>query len=266
MPKSQSFIGFPEGMLLGKPVRLPVLENTADLFALNKLPGLVGKPHPWFPGKPDVCSAIRHQISLGKGELERLNIERAYSVYSPEPDLGGPMVFAKHKVAGDCLKNALGSDMLNFTYYLVTASRNDGSELKCDLPIASNRNEPRATISHKYGKKSSTQFNKIKETGALTLWRATTIFPRMDQIRLHAFELGIPAIGDCLYGPPRAEFELRSKRTRTTNKSQGQFSGVGLALIQIDISRVFPEISILEASLPRSMRSLLVKSGLLCED
>lgn len=251
-------------MLLEKPVRLPVLENTPDLFALNKLPGLVGKAHPWFPGRRDVSSAIRHQISSGKGELERLHIDGAYFVFSPEPDFGGPILFAKHKSAADCLKNALGSDLLSFTYYLVTASRTDESYLECALPIAQDPIEPKAVISHKYGKKSSTRFNKINESDSLTLWKATTSLPRMDQIRLHAFEAGIPAFGESLYCQRRMQPEPPTKRQ--SQKPSARFSGVGLSLIQINISRVFPEISNLEAKVPPPLSTLLVKSGLLCED
>jgi hypothetical protein len=264
MSKSQSFIGFPEGMLLENPVRLPVLENTPDMFALNKLPGLLGKGHPWFRARPDVSSAIRHQISLGKGELERLNIPAAYYVFGPEPDLGGPMLFAKHKSAGDCLKNALGSDMLRFTYYLVTASRTDETYLECDLPIAQDPDEPKSVISRKYGKKSSTRFNKINESASLTLWQATTTLPRMDQIRLHAFEAGIPALGERLYVQQKGNPGLHSKAS--IQKSLLRFSGVGLALIQVDMYQGLPEISTLKATLPRHLTTLLVKSELLNED
>ena len=251
-------------MLLEKPVRLPVLENTPDLFALNKMPGLLGKPHPWFRDRRDVSSSIHDQISLGKGELERLHIEGAFIVYSPEPDVSGPILFAKHKSAADYLKNALGSDLFCFTYYLVTASRTDERSIECDLPITQDPIEPKAVISHKYGKKSSTRFNKINESDSLTLWRATTSLPRMDQIRLHAYEAGIPAVGENLYCHRKSQSEPIFKRQN--KKPLARFSGVGLSLIQIDISRVFPEISNLEAKLSRPLSTLLVKSGLLCED
>ena len=83
MANARTFIGFPEGILRGKPVRLPVIENKESWYAVNKLSGLLGKKHTWFPGRPDVSSAIRRQLESGKPELDRLGIRGAYPVFSP---------------------------------------------------------------------------------------------------------------------------------------------------------------------------------------
>lgn len=251
-------------MLRGKPLRLPLIENEPDWYVLNKLSGLLGKQHPWFQGRPDVCSAIRAQLEAGKPELKRLGVTGAYLVYSPEPDLAGPMLFAKDRDAGEFLKNALGSDQLGFDYLMVTEAKTDGSRLHCELPVGSHRTEARSVVSHKFGKKSSTTFKKLHETPSITLWRARTKLPRMDQIRIHAYEVGIPVFGDRLYGGDADEVQVWGNKT--LQDTLRRFSGIGLALTRIDLSAVEVGIVEIEAPLPKPLSLLLNKCGLVYEN
>lgn len=251
-------------MLSGKPLRLSLIENESGWYVLNKLSGLLGKQHPWFQGRPDVCSAIRAQLDAGKPELRRLGVTGAYLVYSPEPDLSGPMLFANNRKTGEFLKNALGSDRLGFDYLMVTVAKVEGSILHCDLPIGNHRTEARSVVSHKYGKKSSTTFKKLHETPSVALWKARTKLPRVDQIRTHANEVGIPVFGDRLYGCDADEIQVRGNETlRDTLR---RFSGIGLALTRIDLSAVDLGITEVEAPLPKPLSLLLRKCGLVYEN
>ncbi len=264
MSNTRSFIGFPEGMLRGKPLRLPVIESRPDWYALNKLSGLLGKQHPWFQGRPDVCSAIRAQLDAGKPELKRLGVTGAYLVYSPEPDIAGPMLFANNSEAGEFIKNALGSDRLGFDYLMLTEAKVDGSTLHCDLPIGNHRSEARSVVSHRFGKKSSTTFKKLHESASITLWKASTKLPRMDQIRIHAYEVGIPVFGDRLYASDANEIQVWGNKT--LRDALRRFSGIGLALTRIDLSAIAVGIAQIEAPLPKPLELLMNKCGLIYEN
>lgn len=259
MANARTFIGFPEGILRGKPVRLPVIENKESWYAVNKLSGLLGKKHPWFPGRPDVSSAIRRQLESGKPELDRLGITGAYPVFSPEPDLAGPMILAKNSESSDFLRNALGSNRFRFEYLLVTAAKVPESSLLCDLPIGTHRDKPCAVISHRYGKKSSTKFTKLQETASISLWRAETELPRMDQVRIHAFELGIPVFKDNLYCGEAAEPTVLAGKAE--RKLLSRFSGLGIGLTRINVSLGDSAMHLVEAPLSKPLLVLLNKCG-----
>ena len=236
MSKSGDFIGFPENWLRQKPVRLPVLRNEADWFVVNKLAGLLPQAHPWYPDKSNLTQAIRKQAEEGKGELRRLGITHCYYVCGPECESPGPTLFAKTKFGSDHLKNAYGSNLIEFQFLFVTRSHTSDSELNCELPVGQHRDQPKAVISHKYGKKASTRFRKVSESDFGELWEATTTHPRYHQIRLHAAELGIPVFGDGLYGEQLIEKEMRP-RGRAPRAFLPRFSGLALLLSAMDLSR-----------------------------
>jgi hypothetical protein len=108
MTEPGAFIGFPEGMVRDKPVRLPILANESTWFCLDKSAGLAGQAHPWYSDRLDVSSAIRKQAEKGKGELKRLGILGAHYICGPEPEFEGPMILSKDKGTAHILRNDLG--------------------------------------------------------------------------------------------------------------------------------------------------------------
>lgn len=260
MATTKGYIGFPEGMLRDKPLRLPVLVNESDWFCLAKCAGIVARAHPWYSARQDICRAIRIQAKEGKAELQRLKIPEAYYVCGPEPELAGPVVFAKSKLAAERLRNAFGSDQFQFAYRFVTSAKISEEELECKLPIAIHKREAKALISHSSGKKSHTRFRKLGDAAQFTLWEAASKQPRLHQIRLHAAELGIPVFGDNLYGSDFAGFP--SPHGASKRKTTSRFPGMALVLYSIDLCQVCPDFLPLSAQIPKPFAALLRKNGL----
>ncbi|MDG2170044.1 MAG: pseudouridine synthase [Opitutales bacterium] len=261
MAKNGDFIGFPENRLREKPVRLPVLKNEPDWFAVNKFAGLLPQAHPWYQGKPNLTQAIRDQVNEGKGELQRLGITHCYYICGPECESSGPALFAKTKIGADLLKNAYGSDQIRFRYWFVTRNRTSESEYNCELPIGRHKERNSAVITHKFGKKASTQFRKQGESDHGALWEATTLRPRFHQVRLHAAELGIPVWGDELYDEQKDEEPPKYHRRRNpVNKLR--FSGLASILVSMDLTLIFDEEMVLSASFSKPFSLMLRKSGL----
>jgi len=260
MAKNGDFIGFPENRLREKPVRLPVLQNEPDWFAVNKFVGLLPQAHPWYQDKPNLTQAIRDQVDEGKGELQRLGISHCYYICGPECESSGPALFAKTKAGADLLKNAYGSDQIEFRYWFVTRNRTSESELVCELPIGRHKERNRAVISHRFGKKASTQFRKQDESEYGALWEATTSHPRIHQVRLHAAELGIPIWGDDLYGEQKDEEPAKFHRRRNQVRKP-RFSGLALILVSMNLTRSFDENVALKATFPKPFSLMLRKCG-----
>ena len=258
MAKSGAFIGFPEGRVREKPVRLPVLENRTDWFALNKFAGLLPQAHPWYQDKVNLTQAIRDQSREGKGELERLGIANCYYVCGPECEFSGPALFAKSKEGADFLKNAYGSDQIRFRYHFVSRNRVEDSHITCDLPVGIHSEEPRAVISHRFGKKARTQFKKLSDSSQFSLWEASSCHPRMHQVRIHAAELGIPVLGDAIYGEELPDPPSVGRKGYKNRPSKPRFSGLALVLLDLDLSRTFKEGPTIDAAPPKPF-ALLVK-------
>lgn len=259
MAKKGDFIGFPEGRLREKPVRLPVLANQEDWFAVNKFAGILPQAHPWYSERPNLTSAIRDQISEGKGELKRLGVSNCHYIAGSECEFEGPSLFAKTKPSSDFLKNAFGSDQFLFRFWFLTPHRSKESEHSCELPVGAHKSEPHAAVTHRFGKKSSTRFRRLGESDHLNLWEATTSHPRLHQIRLHAAEVGLTIYGDLLYGSPDDESAFKSYRKHRAFNPR--FSGLTAVLKSLDISGAIGHACVLEASIPKPLVSLLKKCG-----
>lgn len=194
-------VGFPPPLLGPEPWRLPVGSPAAGLLALALPGGMLSDADPLYPDRPTVVGALQAQLRAGKPELERLGMEVALGVNFVEPECGGVLLVAVTRAAVDRWRNALGSGQLRFYYYLVTwADPAREGVFECDLPLARHRREARMLVSHQTGKQAFTSFRRLSCSGELELWEATTAFPRIHQIRLHAHERGLAVPGERLYG------------------------------------------------------------------
>ncbi|MCB1120726.1 MAG: hypothetical protein KJT03_04205 [Verrucomicrobiae bacterium] len=257
MPKSPDFIGFRAGLLGDKPLRLDLLANEKDWFALHKPSGIPGQAHPWYAGKMDVSAALRLQLEEGKEELKRLQIPQSHYICGPDLEVPGPVIFAKNKTMADRFKNALGSDQLEFRFLFVSGGQISHSELECHLPLALHREKPLALVSHRTGKKSLTRYRLLAKIPYLSLWEAVTTFPRMHQIRLHAAECGISIKDDILYGNTTSD---EQQNHRIANRLP-VFSGFSLCLQSVDLGQCVPGFPVVCAEFPKRFEAFLKKCG-----
>ena len=90
-------------------------------------------------------------------------------------------------------------------------------ELRADAPLLPHNVKPKMIPSTAKGKKAFTSFRRIAESPkGWALWEATVDFFRPHQIRAHAAVLGLPILGDDLYGGPGAptQRDLLPKKQR----------------------------------------------------
>lgn len=196
-------IGFPPPFLGERPVRVPVVWNHPLGFALDKPAGVQVLPDNWYPKVPVLTEAINYQVSQGKGELRRLGLgeEEARAIFQTEPEMAGIALYAKNAEIGAFWSNACGSDQFEFTVHFLSARAPQGAEtLECDLPMARHGGrEQRMLVSHRTGKKTETTFQFLGRRGRYSLWEARTPFLRVNQVQLHAFEVGLAVVGDREY-------------------------------------------------------------------
>jgi 23S rRNA-/tRNA-specific pseudouridylate synthase len=256
---NRSFISFPEGRLGEAPRRLSVLASGPDWFALEKPPGVPAVRDGFARGGTSLVDAILEAIDAGKNQLRELEIKEVFPVAYPDSEIAGILLCARTEAARQALKNAMGASQFGFTHRFLTAAAEDRDEILCQLPLAHPEKSARMLVSHAVGKKTETRFRKIRRMGEFTLWEAFSAYSRRHQVKLHAFEIGLPVLGDRLYARSEPVYLSSLKRGyRSKGPEQPLYRYPGLFQTQLR----FPDPEsgqevVVEASPPRRLTALM---------
>jgi 23S rRNA-/tRNA-specific pseudouridylate synthase len=217
-------LGFPPPLLGHRPQRLPILFDDGSLMALAKPQAVLVEADSWFPRVPVLVEAIRYQSSLGKPEFLRHGIagEGLWNVFGLDPECHGPALFARSREQAEQLRNQLGSEAFEFTFTFLSKGCPGVDSIECTLPMARHAHQRRMLVSHTTGKKASTLFERNASVGAFHLWTARTRYPRLHQIPLHAFESGLPVLGDAVYARSQPPLLSKLKRHYTAKDDSGE--------------------------------------------
>ncbi len=267
MKMSDKLIGFPEGTISEKPVRMPIIFSGAGAVAISKPAGVSAEK---------ILTALRQRLSYDKGFSARLHAEKPQIVFSADEEASGVVLFADKAcpLEYETWRNALGSFLIEHTFLFLSkpsSKRTQGVPTKepfpCTLPVAKHFSEPRALISHKTGKKSCTIFAREESFPPWELWRAQTTFPRFHQIRLHAAESGLPIVGEEVYEnvPSIKISDLRANNRLNKGDDKTFYANLCLHLASAKIlfpktaPKNFPTELTISAPLPSGLESLLKK-------
>ncbi|MDE6575803.1 MAG: hypothetical protein K2L24_00120 [Opitutales bacterium] len=154
-----------------------------------------------------------------QGVLKHPNEILPQGIYSLDPELSGVVLYAKNKGSLCELRNAYGSQQFTFRWTILARNQVLEESVICSLPIAKSADGDRMRVSHKKGKQTRTEFQKQENIGkSFTLWSAKTHFIRPHQIRIHAYEVGIPVLGESIYNttliPSLSDLKLHTKENR----------------------------------------------------
>ncbi|NCB47982.1 hypothetical protein EOM81_13345, partial [bacterium] len=215
----EKFISFASRALTENSVRLPVIFENDQIIALDKPVGIFSTFDKFSPNSQKNIA----QVLLGnvnKPECQRVGIISPCAVYELEFGMSGVFMLSKTQAIGNELKNSYGSDLLTFEFIFVTplSDMPREKEFSCELPIAKHFNKDESIISHKTGKKSVTTFKFLEQFGAYEMWSAKSSYLRKHQLRMHAFEMGLPILGESIYTkcsmPQMSEFKKFFKENR----------------------------------------------------
>jgi 23S rRNA pseudouridine955/2504/2580 synthase/23S rRNA pseudouridine1911/1915/1917 synthase len=91
-------------------------------------------------------------------------------------------------------------------------------------------------VSHTTGKKTSTAFELVDQVGFCQHWQARATYPRRHQILLHAYESGLPVVGDRIYAkdplPLLSDFK-RSYQTKYDEEERPLYDGPAVFLKEL---------------------------------
>ncbi len=251
-------IGFPEGLLAERPVRLDVPFCKEGAFiAIEKPAGMFLEADGIAENPQTIVGAIRAQ--KGKAEFERLGLEAPYAVYPLEPEISGLCLLASNKDAAAELRNSLGSGNFEFEYTILSERPLAPVYERIDLPVLKHEEKPRAIVSHRFGKKCYTDFTLSEDLGDFQIWKAKTKFFRWHQLRLHAAEAGIRPIGEDTYVRVKKVLFSKFKKGELKNKEDAQvYSELCIHLSNIRF-KYMGETFEISSALPQKFEVLLKK-------
>lgn len=209
---------FPASISGNSPLTLRAYWSKPDLFALEKPPGLLTAPSPFFPKGPSIEKALETRLTPQDPSSSVLYVR---SIFSLDADCSGCGLFSTDPALTEHYRNAYGSYQFTFVFHLLVQANTLADSLGCDLPIFHEPYAPLGFISHKQGKKAQTQFQRLERLSPYyELWEAQATYLRPYHIRLHAKACGLKIVGESLVDsiPYVSLAEIKRKRYKGPEK------------------------------------------------
>lgn len=158
------------------------------------------KPYGWPTHKVDT-----DKIGFVEFRSEQIN-EKLNVCHRLDKTTSGAMVFAKNKETAQELETLFRDQKVKKTYYFVT-DRNVDFQEKVHTSYISEENKIWSSDTKK-SYNAETKFTLVKLDSGFSLWKAEPKSGKTHQIRLHAKDIGIPILGDAIYGGSKYPFIL----------------------------------------------------------
>lgn len=177
---------------------MKIIHVDEHILVINKPAGLPVLPDGWDKGVPYLVKMLEDEF------------EKVWIVHRLDKVTSGVMVFARDAETHRALNLQFENREAVKVYHAILEGNPKWEEKIAKHPLRANvGHKHRTMVDPKNGKPSETRYKVIKRYQAGALVEAMPMTGRTHQIRVHAYALGHPLLGDPLYGASATDLIAR---------------------------------------------------------
>jgi 23S rRNA pseudouridine1911/1915/1917 synthase len=181
---------------------IPILFEDDHLLALNKPAQLLTSPDRFDPSRPSLINLLHHDIKRGATWAKhRPGLTYLMNAHRLDSDTTGIILFAKTKPSLIAVANQFGSEKPLKTYVALVRGSMQQDTFEVTAKIAPHPIKlGQMRVEEKNGKQARTDFTVRERFKGFSLLECRPLTARTHQIRVHLQYLGLPILGDNIYG------------------------------------------------------------------
>lgn len=177
---------------------MEIIHKDDHILIVNKPAGLPVLPDGWEKDAPYLVKLL--EAEFGK----------VFIVHRLDKTTSGVMAFARTAESHRLLNMQFESHEAEKIYHAIVEGNPNWNEKAAKFPLRADVGKKhRTAVDDRRGKPSETRFRILKRYQAGALVEAKPLTGRTHQIRVHAYALGHPLVGDVLYGASETDLIQR---------------------------------------------------------
>ena len=177
---------------------MDIIHKDNDILVVNKPAGLPVLPDGWNKDAPYLVKMLEEEYN------------KIYIVHRLDKITSGVMVIARTVEAHGALNIQFENREMDKVYHAIVEGEPNWNEKIAKFPLRADVGKKhRTAVDNKNGKPSETRFRVMKRYQDAALVEAKPMTGRTHQVRVHAYALGHPLLGDILYGASETDLIAR---------------------------------------------------------
>ncbi len=180
---------------------IPVLFEDEALLAIDKPSRLLVSPDRYDIMRPNIMRLFHRDVARSAPWVAARNLTYIANAHRLDFETSGVLLLAKSKPALVSLADQFGSELTKKTYLAIVHGSHLDDQFSTSAKLGMHPVQVGVhRVDEKNGKKSHTAFEIIERFKGYSLVRCLPRTGRTHQIRLHLQHVGLPIVGDTVYG------------------------------------------------------------------